>query len=159
MKNVKASWWQLRRFRSRGVKLRSNGVQLRDWLHSYWVPMTFSAFLSLIQCSMHWLRAQDIGIMIWANLNLQYLRMLPFKFELSWPNSFWEEDFLYIFLCKTWSPRCGPALPQGTMIWTNLNLHYLRMLPQKYQLLRLISFWEEDLNRLYVLLCKNLTPL
>ena len=30
------------------------------------------------------------------------------------------KDFFYIFLCKTWSPSCGPSLPLGTMIWTNL---------------------------------------
>ena len=44
------------------------------------------------------------------------------------------KELLCILLCKTLIRHCGPTLPPGTMIWTNLNLHYLRMLPHKYQL-------------------------
>lgn len=50
---------------------------------------------------------------------------------------FFRRIFLYIFLSKT--PNCDPALP-GIMIWTNLNLHHMRMLPHKL-FLYLITYW------------------
>ena len=54
------------------------------------------------------------------------------------------QRIFHIFLCKTLVGQFGPALPPGVMIWTNLNLHYLRMLPYKYDELWLGHSWEED---------------
>ena len=54
------------------------------------------------------------------------------------------KEILYIFLCKTSTPQCGLTLPPGVMIFTTLNLHYLRMLPHKFQLSWLSGSWEED---------------
>lgn len=50
---------------------------------------------------------------------------------------FWTRKFkkkFNIFLCKNLTPHFGPNLTPGIMIWTNLNLHYMRMFPQKFQI-------------------------
>lgn len=60
-------------------------------------------------------------IMNWTNLKLPYLRILPDKWQLFWPNG-----FLYIFLSKNLSLPCSHNLPLVIVIWTNLNLHYHR---------------------------------
>lgn len=48
---------------------------------------------------------------------------------LFWPIAFWKEDFkkifLHKFLCKNLTPIV--AHPSPVMIWTNINLHCLRM--------------------------------
>ena len=76
----------------------------------------------------------------WLPANLSFLGHIVFEKKIF-------KDFLYIFLCKTWSPNCGPTLPPGTMIWTNLYLHYMRMLPLKVELFWHNSFWEEYFER------------
>lgn len=40
-------------------------------------------------------------------------------------------------------PYCGLCLPLWIMNWTNLNIHYLGILPHELQLFWLISFWEK----------------
>lgn len=78
------------------------------------------------------------GIIIWANLNLPHLRMILPIFQLFWLiNSKKKKslkDMLDFFLCENSTPQCGPTLPQGVKSFTTLNLHYLRMLPHKFQL-------------------------
>ena len=54
------------------------------------------------------------------------------------------KDFSNIIICKTLIPYCGPIVPPGVMIWTNLNLHYIRKLPYKFQLSWPSGSWEED---------------
>ena len=54
--------------------------------------------------------------MILTNLNLHYLRMLPFKFKLSGLIVFEKEIFNIYSYVKLDPPHCGPALPPGTMI-------------------------------------------
>ena len=46
----------------------------------------FHKFLIISLCKRAW-------SLIFTTLNLHYLRMLSHKFQLSWPISFWEEDF------------------------------------------------------------------
>jgi hypothetical protein len=44
--------------------------------------------------------------------------------------------YFYINICKYSFPYCGPSRLPGTMMWTILNLHYIRKLSCKYDL-----FW------------------
>lgn len=64
------------------------------------------------------------------------LKMLLHKFQLFWENCFWE-DFrrfpLYIPMQNFISHR-GPTLPLRTIVWTNLNIHYPKILSQKYKI-------------------------
>jgi hypothetical protein len=48
-----------------------------------------------------------------------------------------EKILFNINTCEYGFPYCGPIRPPGTMIWTNLNLHYtcIRKLSFKYDLL------------------------
>jgi hypothetical protein len=48
-----------------------------------------------------------------------------------------------INICKYSFPYCGPSRPPGTMMWTTLNLHYIRKLSCKYELFWLIGSGEE----------------
>ena len=41
---------------------------------------------------------------------------------------------------------CGPPRPPGTMIWRNLNLHYIKKLSCKYELFWLCGFWEVNFS-------------
>jgi hypothetical protein len=54
------------------------------------------------------------------------------EFDIVFPEIF----FFNINICKYGFPFCGPTQPPGTMMWTILNLHYIRMLSCKYDL-----FW------------------
>lgn len=40
--------------------------------------------------------------------------------------------FLCIFPRKILIPYCGPTLPPGTMVQTNFNLHYLRLIAKAH---------------------------
>jgi hypothetical protein len=45
---------------------------------------------------------------------------------------FWRRRFFFnINICKYGFPYCGPSRPPGTMMWTILNLHYIRKLSCK----------------------------
>ena len=54
------------------------------------------------------------------------------------------KDFPYIIICKTLIPYCGPIVSLRVMIWTNLNLLYIRKNIFK--------------NYLYTSACKTLIP-
>jgi hypothetical protein len=56
---------------------------------------------------------------------------------------FWRRFFFNINTCKYGFPYCGPTQPLDTMMWTILNLHYIRKFSCKYDLLWLIGFGEE----------------
>jgi hypothetical protein len=45
-----------------------------------------------------------------------------------------KKIFFNINICKYSFPYCGPSGPPGTMMWTILNLHYIRKLSCKYDL-------------------------
>jgi hypothetical protein len=64
-------------------------------------------------------------------------------FDWNWPA--WSgEDFVFnLNSCKYGFPYRGPSRPPGTMIWTNWNLHYIRMLSCKYELFWLSGSWED----------------
>jgi hypothetical protein len=49
-----------------------------------------------------------------------------------------QRFFFHWRRCKYVLPYCGPSRPLGTMVWTNLNLHYIRKLSCKYRLFRLL---------------------
>lgn len=51
-----------------------------------------------------------------------------------------SKKFLYLFLYKNSTTNCAPTQPEDR----NLNVHYLRMLPNKFQLFGLNSFCEEE---------------
>lgn len=53
------------------------------------------------------------------------------------------KKFLYLFLYKNSTINCAPTQPGDR----NLNVHYLRMLPNKFQLFGLNSFCEEDSSK------------
>lgn len=73
------------------------------------------------------------GNLIGTNINLHYPRMLTHKIQLFWQKDFGKEnDFFYIFLCKF--QTLVPTLHPGILIFTSENLHYLRMIPNKFQL-------------------------
>jgi hypothetical protein len=71
-----------------------------------------------------------------------HIYMMNYGFVILEKKTF--NEFCYIFLCKTLVGRFGPALPPGVMIWTNLNLHHLRMFLHKFQLSWHSGSWEED---------------
>lgn len=49
----------------------------------------------------------------------------------------------FIFPYKTLIPFCVPTLPPSAMIWTNLNLDYIRKLSHKFH-----HFWHVDLQKM-----------
>lgn len=51
-----------------------------------------------------------------------------------------SKKFLYLFLYKNSTTNCAPTQPEDR----NLNVHYLRMFPNKFQLFGLNSFCEEE---------------
>jgi hypothetical protein len=51
--------------------------------------------------------------------------------------------FFKINTCKYGVLYCGPIRPPRTMMWTILNLHYIRKLSYKYELFYLSSLWED----------------
>jgi hypothetical protein len=55
-----------------------------------------------------------------------------------------EKIVFNVNACKYGFPYCGPSQPPGTMIWINLNLHYIRKLSCKYELFWFFGSWEED---------------
>jgi hypothetical protein len=54
--------------------------------------------------------------------------MICAKFDWNWSAGSGEEDFFFfnINICKYGFPYYGPSQPPGTMVWTILNLHYIR---------------------------------
>jgi hypothetical protein len=55
-----------------------------------------------------------------------------------------KKIYFNISICKYGFPYCGPSRPPGTMMWTILNLHYIRKLSYKYDLFWLTGSGEED---------------
>lgn len=45
------------------------------------------------------------------NLNLYYLRILPYKLRLYWPIGFWEEDLKRFFSIYFYNSKCLPLSP------------------------------------------------
>jgi hypothetical protein len=79
-----------------------------------------------------------------TNMNTLHPRIFCTKFDWNWPAGSGEKDFFFnINTCKYGSPYCGPSQPPGSMIWTNLNLHFIRKLSCKYELFWLSGSWED----------------
>jgi hypothetical protein len=57
---------------------------------------------------------------------------------------FWRRSFFNINTCKYSFPYWGPIRPTGTMMWTILNLHYIRKLSCNYELFWISRSGEED---------------
>jgi hypothetical protein len=56
-----------------------------------------------------------------------------------------EKIFFFDISTSEYSfPYCGPTQPPGTMIWRNLNLHYIRKISCKFDLIWLSGSGEED---------------
>jgi hypothetical protein len=55
----------------------------------------------------------------------------------------YKRFFSNIDACKNCFPHCGPTRPPGTMICTNLSLHYIRKLLCKSELFWLCGSWED----------------
>ena len=85
-------------------------------------------------------------VMIWTNLNLHYLRMLPHEFHLSWPSDSGEEDFLKMPLIFNKFMIISPWKRAWPFIWTNLNPLYSRMLCAKFGWNWPSGSWEEVEN-------------
>jgi hypothetical protein len=60
---------------------------------------------------------------------------------------FWRriKIFFNINICKYGFPYRGPTQSPGTMMWTVLNLHYIRKLSYRYDLFWLSGSGEEDI--------------
>jgi hypothetical protein len=56
-----------------------------------------------------------------------------------------KKIFFNINICKYSFLYCGSSRSPGTMMWTILNLHYIRKLSCKYDLFWLTGSGEEDL--------------
>ena len=84
--------------------------------------------------------------MIWTNLNLHYLRVLPYKFQLYWSDSFIEEDFLIIPIFFEYFLIISPLDRVWPFVWTNLNLLHPVMLCAKFGWNRSSGSWQEDEN-------------
>jgi hypothetical protein len=106
------------------------------------------------ECELFWLSGSREEKFLMSSSNvLHFLNYLPFEedltlyfdhFELSLPRDylyqvwlklagwFWRLLFLNINTCEYCSTYRGPSKPLGTMIWINLNLHYVRKLSCEY---------------------------
>jgi hypothetical protein len=76
----------------------------------------------------------------WTIFNSFHPRMICTKFDWIWLAGSGED----CFKCKQmqiWFSLLWPSRPTGTMIWTNLNLHYIRKLSCKYELFWLCGSW------------------
>ena len=104
----------------------------------------FKDFPYIIMCKTlipYWDPIVPPGVMIWTNLNLLW-GSCHINFSFPGPVVLEKKIFKdspYIFICKTLIPYWGPIIPPGVMIWTNMNLHYIRKLSHKVQL----GSWED----------------
>lgn len=89
------------------------------------------------------------GVMIRANLNLNYKRTLT-NHGFAVLKKIFKNVPMY-FLCETQIPNCGPPLSWGVMIWTTSNIHYQRILSFNYDQSQLSCSCEEDFS--YICLC------
>lgn len=89
------------------------------------------------------------GVMIRANLNLNYKRILT-NHGFAVLKMIFKNVPMY-FLCETQIPNCGPPLLWGVMIWTTSNIHYQRILSFNYDQSQLSCSCEEDFS--YICLC------
>lgn len=92
------------------------------------------------------------GVMIRANLNLNYKRTLT-NHGFAVLKKIFKNVPMY-FLCETQIPNCGPPLPWGVMIWTTSNIHYQRILSFHYDQSQLSCSCEDDFS--YICLCSIL---
>jgi hypothetical protein len=77
-----------------------------------------------------------------TNLNSFHARMICTKIEID--HLVLEKNFFFkINTCKYSFPYCGPIWPTGIMIWTNLNLHYVRKLLCTSKLFWHSRHWEK----------------
>jgi hypothetical protein len=65
------------------------------------------------------------------------------------------KDFSHWNKCEYVLPYCGPSRPPGTIIWTKLNLNYIRKLSCKYELFWLWGSWE-DFKMIPPYFCKSM---
>jgi hypothetical protein len=81
---------------------------------------------------------------IWTIQNSLYPRMICTKFDWNWPPGS-GEDFFYISISEYGFSLLWPLRLTGIMIWRrkNLNLHYIRNLSCKYDVLWLSGSWED----------------
>lgn len=82
-----------------------------------------------------------------SHLHLHYLRILSFKFYLSWLINVLEEDFkdwLYTFLCKTSTLIVALPYPRGlwfSQLYIYTTLWFFHISSTFFWL---VSFWDED---------------
>lgn len=104
-------------------------------------------------------------VMIFTTLNLFYFRMLPHKFQLPGWLFLEEKMFLrftiYIPMKKFDHQPLWPKPTPGVMVWTILNVHYMRMLRRKLQLFWSsgFEFWKIPTNVQSVLVIPSCLPL
>jgi hypothetical protein len=81
---------------------------------------------------------------IWTIQNPIYPRTICTKRDWNWPTCSGGEDFFpNINTCKYGFPSWGPSRPLWTIIWTILNLQYMRKLSCKYDSFCLHNSWEQ----------------
>jgi hypothetical protein len=79
----------------------------------------------------------NVLLLHWIDLNFHHARYVCTKFDCNRLVGSGENIFFFnINICKYGFPYCDPSWSLGTMMWTILNLHYIRKLSCKYDL-----FW------------------
>lgn len=100
----------------------------------------------------------DPRAMIWTNLYPLVLRMLYIKYQSSATHSSLEDFWMYFPIqvyVKSWPLGLKPFMTLGSMIWTNMNIHVLRMLHVKYQNSGTHGSQEEDFwSHFPIYICK-----
>lgn len=76
------------------------------------------------------------------DVTTQVTTFLPLVVE----NILFKDFFSKYLYVKIWPPplHCGPNLPPGILIWTNVNLHHLMMLLHKLKPFWLNDSWNVD---------------
>ena len=107
-------------------------------LESFHINMTYSGSVVLYKKIFQW--SHPIFAFLW--LSPLWRRPGPFTEGWLMPSLIeigllvLKKIFFNINICKYGFPYCGPSRPPGIMMWTILNLHYIRKLSCKYDL-----FW------------------
>jgi hypothetical protein len=152
-------------------KLQSGNAES---LHFKWIPPLFKTILNSLLSSFYIRELSCINMTYSGSTVLEktptpflnFCNYLPFEEDLAlylnnlefplpkdnlyhvWlklARWFWRRRFFFnINICKYGFPYCCPSRLPGAMMWTILNLHYIRKLSCKYYLFWLSSSGEED---------------
>lgn len=137
-KNMIWTWWHLHY-----LIILPHKSQHGFWEKKIIKKKIFKDFFSIYS----YVKIAPLPMVPLPNLRHTDLIKLQHNLQLVWPIGFWKKSFWKICLYISFILyNCGSTLPPGNMIWTNLNLHDLRMLRHKFQLFQPNVFWEDLLK-------------